>query len=178
MVLLFNTPQQVRNSTYVPVTNEVASTMYQPKLSALCDLLQTTLYPGSRSRWKLQRLPRVQEQVEATETLYPGSRSRWKLQLNKITSGADQEAKQRTLFVTPDDQEAKQRTLFVTPDDQEAKQRTLFVTPDDQEAKQRTLFVTPDDQEAKQRTLFVTPDDQEAKQRTLFVTPDAVHVTC
>jgi len=27
-------------------------------------------------------------------TLYPGSRSKWKLWLNKITSGVDQQAKQ------------------------------------------------------------------------------------
>ena len=38
----------------------------------------------------------------AGDTLYPGSRSKWKLQLNKITPGVDQQAKQPRFTVTPD----------------------------------------------------------------------------
>ena len=38
----------------------------------------------------------------ARDTLYPGSRSKWKLLLNKIASSVDLQAKQWTLTVTPD----------------------------------------------------------------------------
>ena len=50
-----------------PGKEKVAGTMYRLKLSTLCDLLE--IY-----------------------TLYPGFWSRWKLQLNKTTSGVDQQA--------------------------------------------------------------------------------------